>query len=123
MAHLLTERALKSRASQSFSALNHRATPRLYRPRPVIANVTVAGRRSHPGRHVGTSWSGGGPTSCPATSRRTRPFGRLADNASAHLVLQPRPSYSTRATPFPGLGNLTNTSGSCPGTISRGLVA
>jgi hypothetical protein len=32
-------------------------------------------------------------------------------------------SYSTRATPFPGFGNRTNTSGSCPGMINRGLLA
>ena len=32
-------------------------------------------------------------------------------------------SYSIRATPFPGFGNRTNTSGSCPGMINRGLVA
>ena len=32
-------------------------------------------------------------------------------------------SYSSRATPFPGFGNRTNTSGSCPGMINRGLVA
>ncbi len=51
---------------------------------------------------------------CPNAPREGRVF--------AHHDSRPQ-SYSSRATPFPGFGNRTNTSGSCPGMINRGLVA
>ena len=58
-------------------------------------------------------------------------YGVAADNVSESgmhslMIRESRghsQSYSIRATPFPGFGNRTNTSGSCPGMINRGLVA
>ncbi len=103
----------------------------LQSPQLAVPSAHVSPPRCHP-RQV---WRWARPTSTCATQptsagSATPPRSRVPPrpNASsegrvcAHHDSRSQ-SYSTRATPFPGFGNRTNTSGSCPGMINRGLLA